>query len=419
MKHAFFILTAAFFMMYGTAALAQSDSQIKQNFENRHAELLKAAEAATTTDEIKKVQADIDSFEKEYEPNKAFLDKALYPDDFTKTFEILRSRVNYTAKQTQAVETQTARATEFEGQVRMLTEQVDRLTSENASILDQVHGLEAERTMDKKQIDQLTSLVAKLQKNIADRDNMIFNLADSLFLQFDKPNMSPGQESQRMVAFEKNNILTSVKRAINDNMSFLQSTTLSGEDVVKLKEEQRKFAGHWNGVGPKLAQIYLPSKNKTQQLSLIDSMIVEWKLRADAVFWKALNNEFQKHAIVIKPFNSGEGFYQNVTGYIENQTNNVENQSESNRYAAYTSFADTVWEKRIEPVWQPLLQREGYVTQNQMGDIKAKMEIWKSKVKSSNYVVYFLIAGALLIIGFIYFARTKKGQKPPVPAQTP
>jgi hypothetical protein len=317
------------------------------------------------------------------------------------------------------VETQTARATGFEVQVRTLTEQVAKLAAENASILEQVHALEADSTRDKNQIEQLKSLVAKLQKNIADRDILVFTLADSLFLQFDKPSMSPGQESRRMVAFEKNNILTSVKRAINDNMSFLQSTTLSGEDVVKLKEEQRKFAGHWNGVGQKLAQVYIPSKVKAQQLSEIDSMIVEWRLRADAVFWKSLNDEFQQHGIVIQPFNSGEAFYQNVTSYIDNQTNNVDNQSESNRYAAYTVFADTVWNTRIDSVWLPLLRREGYISQTQAGDIKAKMELWKSKVKSSNYLVYILIAGVLVIIGFIYFARTKKSKKPPVTAPAP
>jgi hypothetical protein len=120
MKHAFFILAATLLMMRGTVALAQSDSEIKQNFENRHAELLKAAEAATTTDEIKKVQADIDAFEKEYEPHKAFLDKALYPDDFTKTLENLRSRVSYTAKQTAAVQVHWPRSEAMHANRRML-----------------------------------------------------------------------------------------------------------------------------------------------------------------------------------------------------------------------------------------------------------------------------------------------------------
>jgi peptidoglycan hydrolase CwlO-like protein len=243
MKHMMMMLVMGLLFVRGTSVLvAQSDSEIKQNFETRFSELLKSAEAATTTAEIKKVQSDIDAFEKEYAPHKEFLDKALYPDDFTKSLENLRSRVSYTARQTEAVETQSARATELEGQVKTLTEQVDKLTSENSSILEQLHALEADRTKDRKQIEQLRGLVAKLQKNIADRDNMIFNLADSLFLQFDKPTMTPADERQKMIAFEKNNILSSVKRAINDNMTFLQSTTLSGEEVVKLKDEQKKFA---------------------------------------------------------------------------------------------------------------------------------------------------------------------------------
>lgn len=419
MKQVLMIVAAVLMLARGTEMLAQSDSEIKQNFETRHAALLKAAEAAATTDEIKKVQADIDAFEKEFTPRKAFLDKALYPDDFTKSLENLRARVSYTAKQTSAVETVTARATELEGQVKTLTDQVDKLTTENSSILEQLHGLEKDRIKDRKQIEQLKGLVAKLQRNIADRDNMIFNLADSLFLQFDKPTMTPGQEQQKLQAFEKNNILSSVKRAIEDNVSFLKSTTLSGEDVVKLKEEQRKFAGHWKGVGSKLAQIYLPTKEKARQIPEIDAMIAEWGVRADAVFWKALNDEFLRHGIVIQPFNSGEAFYQNVTRYIDNQTNNVDNQSEDTRYAAYAAFVDTVWEKRIDPVWLPLLKREGYVTENQSTDIKAKLDIWKSKVKQSNYLVYILIIGVLVIIALVVFARMNKTKKPPIAIQNP
>ncbi|HLP16722.1 MAG TPA: hypothetical protein VK470_10720 [Bacteroidota bacterium] len=419
MRHVLMILSMALLLVRGTAVLAQSDSEIKQNFENRHAELLKAAEAATTTEQIKKVQADIDAFEKEFESHKAFLDKALYPDDFTKSLENLRSRVSYTAKQTEAVETQSARATQLEGQVKTLTEQVDKLTSENSSILEQLHALEADRVKDKKQIEQLRGLVAKLQKNIADRDNMIFNLADSLFLQFDKPTMTPADERQKMVAFEKNNILSSVKRAISDNMTFLQSTALSGEDVVRLKEEQRKFAGHWKGVGPKLAQIYLPVKEKERQMPQIDSMIAEWGRKADRVFWKALNDEFTQHNLLVQPFTNGESFYQNVTRYIDNQTNNVDNQKDDARYAAYSTFADTVWEKRIDPVWLPLLKREGMITENQAGDIKAKMDIWKSKVKSSNYLIYIIILGVVVIAAMIIFSRMNRGRKTPVPASAP
>lgn len=413
------LVAALLFAGRGTDLVAQSDLEIKQNFEKRHAELLKAAEAATTSEEVKKVQSDIDAFEKEYEPHKAFLDKALYPDNFQATMEALRGRVSYTAKQTEAVETQTARATELEGQVKTLTEQVDKLTTENSSILEQLHALEADRTKDRRQLEQLRGLVAKLQKNISDRDNMIFNLADSLFLQFDKPSMTPADERQKMVAFEKNNILSSVKRAISDNMNFLQSTSLSGEDVVRLKEEQRKFAGHWKGVGPRLAQIYLPSKEKERQVPEIDSMIVQWGRKADRVFWKALSDEFTNHNLMVEPFTSGESFHQNVARYIDNQTNNVDNQKEDARYATYQTFADTVWEKRIDPVWLPLLKREGMITDNQIGDIKAKMDVWKSKVKSTNYIIYIVILAVIVILALIIFARMNRNRRTTVVTSPP
>jgi hypothetical protein len=415
MKQMLMILAAGFLFIRIATAVQQSDSEIKKDFETRYSTLMKSVEAASTLDQITKVKADIDAFEKDFTPHKVFLDKALYPDDFAKSIETLRGRVKYSEEKTTAVETQTAKATALEGQVKTLTEQVDKLTNENTAILSQIHELEAARAKDKKQIEQLQGLVRKLQKNIADRDNMIFNLADSLFLQFDKPTMTPADEKQKMIAFEKNNILSSVKRAIDDNLTFLKSTTLSGDDVIKLKDEQKKFAGHWKGVGSKLAVMYLTSKEKARQVPLIDSMIVEWGRHAETAFWKALNEEFTRHNLAIQPFNNGESFYQNVTRFIDNQTNNVDNLKDDARYAIYVAFADTVWSRRIEPVWLPLLKKDGIITENRVSDIQAKMDIWKGKVKTSNYIIYILLVGVVVIIALIVFARMNKVKAPAPP----
>jgi hypothetical protein len=151
----------------------------------------------------------------------------------------------------------------------------------------------------------------------------------------------------------------------------------------------------------------------------IDSMIVEWGRRADRVFWKALGDEFTNHRLIIQPFTNGDGFYQNVTRFIDNQTNNVDNQNEDARYATYAAFADTVWDKRIEPIWLPLLKREGMVTENQATDIKAKMDIWKSKVKPTNYLLYVIIGGVLLIAIVLIFVATNRKRRTPAPAPAP
>ena len=391
MKHVLMIIAAGFLFVRVAAAVPQSDSEIKKDFETRYSVLMKSVEAASTLDEIKKVKADIDALEKEFAQHKAFLDKALYPDDFAKSFETLRGRVTYSEEKTAAVEAQTKKVGELETEVKSLTEQVDKLSNENAAILVQIHFLESERVKDRKKIEQLQGLVSKLQKNIADRDNMIFNIADSLFLQFDKPTMTPADEKQKMIAFEKNNILSSVKRAIDDNVTFLKSTTLSGEDVIKLKDEQKKFDGHWKGVGSKLAAMYLTSKEKAQQVPLIDSMIADWSRHAEKAFWKTLNEEFTHHNLAVQPFTDGETFYQNVTRFIDNQTNNVDNIRDDLRYAIYSSIADTVWGARIAPIWLPLLKKDGVITENRVSDIKARMDIWKGKVKASNYIIYILL----------------------------
>ncbi len=413
MKHLLMIAAAGLFFVQIASVAPQSDSEIKKDFETRYSVLMKSVDAASTLEEIKKVKADIDAFEKEFAQHKAFLDKALYPDDFSKNIETLRGRVKYSEEKTAAVETQSKKVGELESEVRSLTEQVEKLTNENAAILVQIHLLEAGRVKDRKRIEQLQGLVSKLQKNIADRDNMIFNLADSLFLQFDKPTMTPADEKQKMIAFEKNNILSNVRRAVDDNVTFLRSTTLSGEDVIKLKDEQKKFAGHWKGVGSKLAAMYLTSKEKTQQVPMIDSMIADWARHAETAFWKTLNEEFTRHSLAVQPFTNGETFYQSVTRFIDNQTNNVDNINEDVRFGIYAAFVDTVWDTRIEPIWLPLLKKDGIITENRVSDLKARMEIWRGKVKTSNYIIYILLVGVVVIITLIVFARMNKVKAPP------
>jgi len=218
-----------------------------------------------------------------------------------------------------------------------------------------------------------------------------------------------------MLAFEKNNILSNVKRAIGDNLTFLKSTTLSADDVVKLKEEQKKFAGQWKGVGPKLAAMYLTTKERARDVPLIDSLIAEWARHAETAFWKSLNEEFTRHNLAVQPFHNGEMFYQNVVRFIDNQTNNVDNLHEDVRYSMYLAFADTVWGKRIDPVWLPLLKKDGIITENRVSDINAKLDLWRGKVKTANYIVYILLVGVVVIVALLVFARMNKVKAPAPP----
>ncbi len=399
MKNSILLLLSVVLFTFSTAQ-DRSNSEVKLDFEQEYKALLKTISEAATTDEIALVGEKVDTFETAYTPHREFLNKALYPDDFDVSIQKLRAQFVYSEQKIKAIGESAKRIAELEVQVTSLTEQVNTLNGENASLLAQLKSATAER-------DSLKNIVTTLRNNIAKRDKAIFALVDSLFMQYDK-NMQPTGDvrQQQQSKLERSNVLSNIKRAAADNIEFLSSTLLTGSDVAKLYGEQRKFESSWNGVKKLLGDAYLSNKEKAREIPVIDTMISEWRMKVDESFWKSLNNLFSSAKLNVAPIMSGSEIHPNLARFIDDQINSTEAKSDSDPYATYEAF-EKLWTEELKPVWIPVMKENSMITDNQVADLDTKVQLWYSKVKPSNWLMYTLIVIIILAFAYILYGRMK------------
>lgn len=412
------IFIAATIMLWVLSfAQEQSDYEVAQNFKKQYAALMKAIETAQTVQECAEISINIDALEKEYAPHKALLDKTLYPDDFQKKIEMVHGQLAYAQNKLGIIQEAVAKIASLESQVKELSAQVEKLSNENGALMSEIQALRASKAQDQKTLDSLNILVAKLQSGIRDRDKMIFAMVDSIFLQYDKNvDALKDVEKQKVAShIERNNVVGNIKKSILDNVAFLESTSLTGKDLATMVGEQKKFASEWKGLGPKLATIYVSQKDRAKEVATIDTMVTAWGTKVDAALWKSLNDLFTSHNITVKPFNNGADFQTNVIGFIDDEIQNANQETEAKRFQVYSVFVDSVWNGDLTAIWMPLMRENNMVTEAQFGQIKTKVDTWRSAVQPAHTILYIIIAVVVLVVLLLLYRRMKKSPKMPAP----
>lgn len=382
MRHA---LTLLGILIIGltTVSAQRSDSEIKRDFEKGFKALMKdlrTADSVTIGSYAEKVAA----FKNEYAEHRDFLNKSVYPDGFDETIAKLEDQL----KESQAIAESQGRIRELESQVAALTSRIDAMSSENAMLLKQLDSLKSEMTALKRK-------VSELQDKIAKRDAAVFALVDSLFVQYDTQRLS-SSDMRKLTSLEKNNVIGNIKRSVNDNIALLSSSGIEALDFPRMLDEQRKFEKNWKGVGKKLADAYVSSKDRAREVTAVDTLISVWRTQVDETFWKALNKVFTDEQLNFPAVTSGEDLYNNVLKFIDDEMSNANNQEESAREATFEKFAYNIWGAKLKPVWIPVMKRYEMFTDSQESEIDTKVKLWQSQVAPGNTLLYVLV-GALLI----------------------
>lgn len=384
-----------------SAAQERSNSEVKRDFEKEYKALLKSINDAGTPEEMTKVGETVTALEEAYKPYRDFLNKALYPDDFDASIDKLKAQFAYSEQKVKAIGESAARIAELEAQVTSLTEQVGKLNGENAALLAQLKAATAER-------DSLKGIVKTLRENIAKRDKAVFALVDSMFAQYDK-NIQPNGDVQKsqQAKLEKSNVLSSIKQGAAENIEFLSSTLLTGTDVAKLYGEQRKFESNWNGVKKLIGDAYLSNKEKAREIPAIDTMVATWRTKVDEAFWKALNNTFSSAKLNVAPLSAESDVHNVLAKFIDDQITGTAPAGDVDPYDMYQAF-EKIWSEELKPVWVPVMKENNMFTDADAADIDTKMQLWYSKVKPSNWLLYGLIGLLAFAAAYILYSRMKK-----------
>ncbi len=400
----------------------ESDRAIVDRFQNQVAALTKATEQAQTVQECGEISASIDALQQDFAPHKELLDKSLYPDDFDKTLVNLRGRLLVRQKDLGVIETQVARISELETQVRQLSDQVSKLTTDNEKLMSDVNRmgenvkrLGGESMADRRMIDSLKSVIHRLQRNLQERDQLIFALVDSIFQQYGKDVASMNDVEKQGVAgkVERRNVLTNIKKSINENLQFLESTTLKGTDFAEITKQQQKFSSQWSALGPKLTAVYFSGKKQKAELANIDTLLHQWAAKVDDATWRTLATSFREKGFSLNDFANGQQFFDSFSTFLDEQIRNAGEAKEDTRSKLFHSFYDSFWVTDLDPVWLPALVESGKLTDVQKKDLESKVEAWQSAVSPTSWVVYVLIA--VVVVVLVWVAGRLLIRRPPKP----
>jgi len=416
------VLTAVAMVLTAAAARQESDRAVVDRFQSQVAALTKMTDSAKTIQECAEINASIDALQKDFGPRKDLLDKALYPDDFNRTLANLRGRLLVRQKDLGVIETQFVRITELETQVRALSDQVSKLTADNERLTTEVDRMAenikrmgGESMADRRMIDSLKSVVKQLQKNLQDRDQLIFALVDSIFQQYGKDVASMNDVEKQGVAgkVERRNVLTNIKKSIGDNMQFLQSTTLKGTDFADIAKQQKRFSSQWSGLGPKLTAVYFSGKKQKAELAAIDTMLNQWSAKVDEATWRTLTTSFREKGFVLKDFATGAQFFENFVAFLDEQIRNPNNERADTRSKLFHNFYDSFWTTDLEPVWLPALVESGKLTDVQKKDLEEKVDAWHNSVSPTSWITYVLIAVVVVVLVWVAARLILRKPAPP------
>jgi len=406
MKLKYFIKTFIVLLLSGYFFLisAQSDFEIVESFKAKLQKISSQIENADSLQQLNLVNGEIAELEQEFKTHKNLLDKSLYPDDFSKSLAslnnefLLRQRdfITIDILQTEVVE---------------LSSQVEFLNRRNNELLVKIQDLEAIRNKDKKTIAKLENLVADLRANIYKRDRMVIEMVDSLMppLMREKANLTAEDKQEIISDEEKGNVLTNVKRTINDNTRFLEVTSLKPKDLTEIRKQQSEFSKTWRYIGLKLIDVYSDDEQKSGEIKIIDSLFTRWHRAVDREAWSTMREEFSENDIQLQKFSDAEQFKGVLISFINDEIKNIDVKSETESKNIFVNFVDSTWFDSIQPTWMPYLLDNKLITGAQKDEIETKISEWKSGLFPSMWWIYLIIA--LVIIGTIIFIVLRRKPK--------
>jgi hypothetical protein len=227
----------------------------------------------------------------------------------------------------------------------------------------------------------------------------------------EKPMLSSEDKESIMSNAEKDNILVNIKTTIQDNIKYLDITSLQPEDIEELKEQQLDFAETWAQIGPKLAEVYSSDKNRGKELWEIDSLFGLWSVSVNEEVWQTIKEDFEEKGIALNTFSDGEEFTNSVNEYIEKEKKTISVIPEEQAKHSFELFADDAWSNEVKPKWSTFLIENGMLSEVNQEAIEENIDVWRSELYSSNIWLWIIILGVFTAGLAILLARLKRNSQ--------
>jgi hypothetical protein len=334
----------------------------------------------------------------------------LYPDNYNKSIEKLTA--SYVLRQGDFTTIDV-----LQTEVVELEQEIEFLNQRNNELIDKIENLKSQRKKDKKTIAELENLIADLRNSLRKRDKLVVDMMDKLMppIMREKATLSPEDKNLVRREEQKEDVLQNVRISIEDNIRFLEATSLNPDDIKDVQKQQEQFSDSWKAIGPTLVDVYADKSSKALVLKEIDSLYSQWYSNSvHQNVWRSIRGEFKSNGIILKDFNYGDEFTQSIKLFIDDEIKNLGVKSDEASEKTFVNFTDSTWFAVVKPMWVPYLMEGGLLTTKQKDEVELNIEEWKGEVYPSKLWLYILIWFGIVIIvvpAVLIFLRRRKKSK--------
>ena len=392
----------AVLLIIGTASVfAQtSDYQIKNNFEERYAELKNSIEEAMTVNRIDSLKGEIEDFEYYNEDHEKLLNNALYPDSFEGSIAELHQRARAAEHKLLIIENQ-------DEKLASLTSELNSYKSEIANLNSRTDSLRNAIVASEQSESNLSNLVERYRKSMEERDEFVLNMIDSLFITYKDMQGQAlaefSEENGSRALQQQDNPLELIQSVIEENIQILKSNdgSLQTEDYLRMYVVQSRFSEVWNQIGDDLTRIYAGDK-ANQWENNIEGKLHDWRASASKNMWASKDTYLEENNVDLGAFDNNESFYKAIDSFISKATDaSREKVVTEDNYKDFQAFYD-FWNGKIKSDWGRFVQEGEVLTMTQISNIDSEMMTWRDEAKPKSFLIPILFGISLLtIIGLI------------------
>mgnify|MGYP003110556169 FL=1 len=392
----------AVLLIIGTASVfAQtSDYQIKNNFEERYAELKNSIEEAMTVNRIDSLKGEIEDFEYYNEDHEKLLNNALYPDSFEGSIAELHQRARAAEHKLLIIENQ-------DEKLASLTSELNSYKSEIANLNSRTDSLRNAIVASEQSESNLSNLVERYRKSMEERDEFVLNMIDSLFITYKDMQGQAlaefSEENGSRALQQQDNPLELIQSVIEENIQILKSNdgSLQTEDYLRMYVVQSRFSEVWNQIGDDLTRIYAGDK-ANQWENNIEGKLHDWRASASKNMWASMDTCLEENNVDLGAFDNNESFYKAIDSFISKATDaSREKVVTEDNYKDFQAFYD-FWNGKIKSDWGRFVQEGEVLTMTQISNIDSEMMTWRDEAKPKSFLIPILFGISLLtIIGLI------------------
>lgn len=382
---------------------AQSDLKTVNEFKSKLEKIEKEIERSDSAETLNSLSMQLDQLESEYKNEKELLDQSLYPENFKSS--ITKVRIAIREKRTDFVQKEV-----LEVKVDELKGELEKLNEKNSSLLSEIKEYQDIGGSP----EEVRNLISQLRATLDKRDQLVKNMVDSLLSEFvNQPKSLSEAELQKVYEkIESDKLFYNVEKTVRDNIEFLKVTSLNPENLNEVKEDQIHFYRLWKKLGPKIAEAYSGSKDRSEDVSYINGLFSQWERQLDGEIWANVKAVFDNNSIKVESFNSGEAFIESVTSYIDSQMVKFEEVGYDQSHEKFTKFNEDIWQDELRSTWIPILRDNQMLSEQQYETLQSKMDGWEAMYNDQPtnlwYFAGLAILLALIILAYILGTKSKK-----------